>query len=274
MEPRNRAFSTDADVASIVSIACWFDLLGYGSKIEQACFDPSHPEAAAPIARLRAFQRSVRRHSSGAFATLVINDGAAAQTHIDAARSDRAWRFIERCWALYRDASAEDLRLGGPGLRAVVAVGLRAKGAKDGIVAQNNALIAIIDALVSGEIDRDMAVAQAQRIRRVFDIVPQLQANFAFTRAYEAETSGRDGGFPGPNLFIDTQVFRGEVPEWVRHNYCTGWRPSKTSLSTNFIAVQGLEPPSDDIARGALLTGRELRAILRFPAGRRFCGSG
>ena len=255
---------------SIVAIACWFDLLGYGSMIEEACFDPTHVNAARPIARLRAFQRVVRDYSSAAFPTLVINDGAVAQSNIEDARSDKAWRFIQRCWALYNEATRADLRNGGPGLRAVIAVGLRAKGANAGIIAQEKALVAIIDALARRDISRDAAVAQVRRVRRVFDIVPQLQANFAFTRAYEAEQSGKAGGFPGPNLFLDTHIFRSGVPPWIRAEPPFVWRPARRSLSTSFIAVEAIAPGSNEEARDAMRNGMELRDLLSYPGGRRY----
>lgn len=263
--------SSPSSRTGIVSIACWFDLLGYGAMIEDACFDPVHPSADKPIARLRAFQRIVRKHSSAGFPTLVINDGAVAQTNIEEPRSDKVWRFIERCWALYREATVSDLRYGGPGLRAVIAVGLRAKGANAGILAQEQELTEIIDALVAGEIDRNAAVAQARKVRRVFDIVPQLQANFAFTRAYEAEQAGKDGGFPGPNLYLDTMVFNDGVPGWIKGGEPFPWRPKKRSLSTSFMTVNEIAAVNDETARASLRTGRELRALLSFPGGRRFC---
>lgn len=223
--PRTRSGST-----AIVTIAAWFDLYAYGSEIEEACFDPVHPLAEKPIKRLCAFQRIVRENSTTKFPTLVINDGAAVQTNIEEPRSDKAWRFIQRCWKLYREATDADQRSGGLGLRAVIAVGLREKGARAGIVAQEEAQTAIIDALVRGEIDRDEAVTRSRNVRRVFDIVPALQANFAFTRAYEAESSGKHGGFPGPNLFLDTIILKDGPPDWIEAGPPLPWRPDKTSL--------------------------------------------
>lgn len=263
---RNRQGST-----AIVTIAAWFDLYAYGAEIEEACFDPASHLADKPIKRLRAFQRIVRDNSTTMFPTLVINDGAAAQTNIEEPRSDKAWLFIQRCWKLYEEATDADRRSGGRGLRAVIAVGLRAKGARAGIVAQEEAHTAIIDALVKGEIDRDEAVSRARKVRRVFDIVPALQANFAFTRAYEAESSGKNGGFPGPALYLDTMIFKGEPPSWIDASEPRPWRPAKTSLSTAFIAVTGINSVDDVTARASLRTGRELRALLSYPGGRRFC---
>jgi hypothetical protein len=266
-ETRTRSGST-----AIVTIAAWFDLYAYGSEIEEACFDPAHHLADKPLKRLRAFQRIVRENSTTMFPTLVINDGAAAQTNIEEPRSDKAWLFIQRCWKLYQEATDADKRSGGRGLRAVIAVGLRAKGARAGIVAQEEAHTEIIDALVRGDIGRDEAVSRARKIRRVFDIVPALQANFAFTRAYEAESSGKDGGFPGPNLYLDTMMFKNDVvPTWITGSVPKPWRPSKRSLSTSFITVGEVLSVDDATARTTLRTGRELRGLLSHPGGRRFC---
>lgn len=249
-----------------VAIACWLDLLGYGGDIDEAGFDPGHPLAKAPLGRLRAFQRIVSEHSGPGFPTLVINDGAVAYSNVDPSRSDNVWRFIARCWKLYRAASDIDRASGGPGLRGVIAVGLRAKGSNRGIVAQDDAMGSIIEQLVAGVIDREKALADARKIRRVFDIIPQLQANFAFTRAYEAEQSGSAAGLPGPALYLDTTVFTHDVPHWIRSGPPIPWKPTKTSLATSFIALDEIEPVATAAAHAALRSGDELRSMLQEPA--------
>ena len=249
---------------AIVAIACWFDLLDYGRMIDEAGFDPAHVKARRPIARLRAFQRIVAKHSSGGFPTLVMNDGAVAYSNVEQVRSDKVWRFIQRCWLLYGEATRTDTRNGGPGLRAVIAVGLRAKGSNRGILAQDEAIATIIDDLDAGRISREDALAEARKVRRVFDIVPQLQANFAFTRAYEAEQCGTKAGFPGPNLFLDLTVFKDGVPPWMTSGPANLWKAKKASLSTAFIAITNMEEVPADAAHAAFRTGRELLHVLSF----------
>jgi hypothetical protein len=236
--------------------------------IEAAGFDPTHANAKRPIARLRAFHRIVAKHSSSGFPTLVMNDGAIAYSNVERVRSDKVWRFIERCWALYGEATLTDRRNGGPGLRAVIAVGLRAKGSSRGIAAQEDAIATIIDDLAAGRISGTDARAEARKVRRVFDIVPQLQANFAFTRAYEAEQAGTKGGFPGPNLFLDVAVFNQGVPAWIKSGPSKPWRPKKASLSTSFIAISEIDTVPSDVAHSTLRTGQELLRVLSYPGGR------
>jgi hypothetical protein len=192
-----------------------------------------------------------------------------AYSNVENVRSDKVWRFIERCWTLYNEATTVDRRAGGPGLRGVIAVGLRAKGSNRGIIAQEDALTAIIDDLVNDKIDRDTAVAEVRKVRRVFDVVPQLQANFAFTRAYEAESAGSKAGFPGPNLFLDEAVFANGVPPWMRTGPTVPWRPAKTSLSTSFVPLTEIDAVPVESARAAFRTGDQLRELLCYPGGRR-----
>src|SRR3546814_4085467 len=104
-----------------------------------------------------------------------MNDGAVAYSNVELVRSDKVWRFVERCWALYQEATTTDRRSGGPGLRGVIAVGLRAKGSNRAIVAQDKELTAIIEDLVAGRIDKQKALANARKVRRGFDIIPRSE---------------------------------------------------------------------------------------------------
>lgn len=255
---------TKAAAPSYVAIACWLDLLGYGGAIDKAGFDPAHPLAQPPLRRLRAFHRIVAKHSSAGFPTLVMNDGAVGYSNVELLRSDKVWRFVERCWALYEEATTTDLASGGPGLRGVIAVGLRAKGSNRGITAQDRELTAIIEDFAAGRIDKQKALADTRKVRRVFDIIPQLQANFAFTRAYEAEQAGSAAGFRGPNLFLDTTVFAGGVPDWISAGDPIAWAPKKASLATSFVAVRGIDSVQVETARAALRTGHQLLDLLSY----------
>ena len=254
-----------AQAPRLVAIACWFDLLGYGTMMDKAGFDPTHPEAKVPLARLRAFHRVVRDHSSQSFPTLVMNDGAVAHAPVAPTSSDRVWSFIQRSWDLYQDASSMDLSNNGPGVRAVIAVGLRAKGSRDGIDAQEASFSGLIDQVAQQQITVKRAKLIARSIRRSFDIVPTLQANFAFARAYVAESSGTAGGFPGPNIFLDTKVFRSDVPDWIIADDPFDWKPQHTSLATRFVALRGFREARHVLSD--FRSGNELYPMLRFGTG-------
>jgi hypothetical protein len=79
----------------------------------------------------------------------------------------------------------------------------------------------------------------AQR-RQDFDIVPQLQANFAFTKAYVAESSGSVGGLQGPNFFVDLSIFAQPMPDWIELGPTIDWSYERLGLRTSFAPIQNL----------------------------------
>lgn len=247
-----------------VSMACWLDLLGYGAMLNRASFDPYHPIAKRAIEPLRAFQEVVANNSLAAFPTLVINDGAVAYADVGIDARDKVSAFVERSWILFEAASATDIAGGVGGIRAVVAAGLRAKGSRRGFMKQDADYAAIIRSLASAAIDERAALAAMRKVRRVHDIVPQLQANFAFSRAYTAEASGKKGGIGGARFFLDRSVLAGEAPAWMTVSDPIPWEPGAqiASLATSFHAVEAMDPLPEGAER-AFRTGRELYERLR-----------
>lgn len=245
---------------AIASAVCWMDLHKYGGDLEQAGFDPTHPNAARPISRLRAFHEIVAKHSGPSFPSLAMNDGAAAYCDLGLAPNETLFKFIVGCWKLYCEATATDIAIGGSGLRGVIGLGLRAKGSARGMKAQDDAFASIIEDISAQRIDRAEAIKRARRIRRDFDIVPQLQANFAFARAYEAEAKA---GLPAPNLYLDTLAFTSGAPDWIEVTGEYPWKARLPSLSTNFVALSEVREVPDDVALMTLRSGRELKALLQ-----------
>jgi hypothetical protein len=249
-----------------VSIACWLDLYRYGDMMNAARFDPRHSDAAVPLVRLKTFQGIVRQHSLASFPTLVLNDGAVAYADIGLGQQDRVWQFIRRCWKLFEAATEADLNHRGVGLRGVIAVGLRAPGRADGIRDQDEKYAEIIDDLMAKRLTIEEAKSLARKVRRNFDIIPQLQANFAFTLAYLAETAGGKAGFEAGNLYLDERVFRSGVPSWMSVGDRVDWVPKQgwlDSLANAFFPIRNMEPASDQEAQAALRIGNELLTILR-----------
>src|SRR3546814_13859077 len=107
-----------------------------------------------------------------------MNDGAVAYSNVELVRSDKVWRFVERCWALYQEATTTDRRSGGPGLRGVIEVGLSAKGSNRPIVAPAKEMTAIIEDLVAGSIDNKKGLANARKDRRVLDTIHHTTITF------------------------------------------------------------------------------------------------
>ena len=255
---------TKSGVAPVVSLAFWLDLRCYGAMLNEASFDPTSPKAKEALKRLRRFQEVVAGQSRTTFPTLVINDGAVAYADIGLTVRDRAWTFVERCWTLYRAATAADLAIGGNGIRGVLAAGLRAKGSNRGMLAQNKAVARTIDDLADGRISRQDAIRSAWRVRRVNDIVPQLQANFAFSRAYTAEQGASEGKLTGSRFYLETRLLRSGVPGWIKSGEPIDWKPASdwlSALSATFVEIQDILDAPD--RENAFRTGGEMLPSLR-----------
>ena len=56
----------------------------------------------------------------------------------------------------------------------------------------------------------------ALSIKPCYDVVPELQANFAFTKAYLADDAGSKGGFGGNNFFVDSSIFDKDMPDFIK----------------------------------------------------------
>lgn len=72
----------------------------------------------------------------------------------------------------------------------VLACGFRMLGRRAGLDASRDHFKSIVDRLHRGDIGSEQAVREAASMQPRFDIVPQLQANFSFTKAYVAEQTG------------------------------------------------------------------------------------
>jgi len=261
--------SNETMPSRIVSLAFWLDLRGYGAMLNCSGFDPSSKNAKVAIDRLRRFQAVVAQHSRTSFPTLVINDGAVAYRDIGMVRTDRALPFIERCWDLFQAATTADTEAGREGnLRGVVAAGLRAKGSNRGILAQNAAMTQIIDDLAASRISADEAKRAVWRVRRIHDIVPQLQANFAFSRAYTAEQGSKTAAakLAGPRFFLETRILRDGIPDWINAGQEIDWEPQAewlSNLSTTFVEIRDIDRVAEHREK-AIRTGRELLSSFSF----------
>ncbi|HYG47726.1 MAG TPA: hypothetical protein VD846_07265 [Allosphingosinicella sp.] len=226
-----------------VAAVCWIDLLGYGSMIAEAEFNPVHPGARASITRLRAFHRIVAEHSDRQYRTLVLNDGAVAYRDLSLRSSRVTYDFLARSAALSEALRASERRNGWPGARMVLAVGFRAKGSRRAMDAASGQLDSILARLDAGQIGAEEAVREAASIDRYFDVLPQLQANFAFTKAYVADAGGSSAGLAGPRLFVDEAIFDGGVPRWVSSEPAIPFQDERLGIKARFVPVDRLVSP-------------------------------
>jgi len=166
-----------------VAIVGWIDLLGYGDMIADVGYNPITNQAKKPINRLRAFHRIIAEHSARNFRTLVLNDGAVAYRDLSLRGSANTVDFFCRAWELFDAVRSSEIRNGFAGARMVVAPGLRAKGSRRAIDYTSGHLDSILQRMADGIISADQAVREAAAIEKYFDVLPQLQANDALSKA-------------------------------------------------------------------------------------------
>ena len=224
------------------SAACWVDLLGYGSMIAEADFNPLHTRAKEALARLRRFHAIVAKHSGRYFPTFVMNDGAVAYRDLSMRTRSVTHDFLVRSWDLFCEIKTAEAVEGYPGARMVWATGFRMRGRRAGMDLRNTQFQSVMRRFQEKKISAKQAITEAAVIREYFDIAPQLQANFAFTKAYVAESMGSAGGLHGSNFFVDLSIFTEPVPAWIELGQTIDWSHRKLGLRTTFAAIQNLPP--------------------------------
>ena len=85
------------------------------------------------------------------------------------------------------------------------------------------------------------AIKEASRIDLSFDVLPQLQANFAFTKAYVAESDGAAGGLAGARCFVDLSIFHDPLPDWLDVGAHISWKNSRLDLCANFAPLLAIK---------------------------------
>ncbi|WP_372574969.1 hypothetical protein [Ruegeria jejuensis] len=241
----------------------WGDLLGYGGRIAEAQFNPLDARAKSSIKRMRDFHRIVAEHSNRNFRTLVINDGVAVFRDLSLRSSSVSHDFLMRSWELFEAINQHEARASQPGIRMVVACGFRIRGRKAVIETDHGKVNSILKRYQDGFLTVDQAIREASTARPSFDAVPQLQANFAFTKAYVAESSGTGGGFAGPNFFLDTSLLKKTDTEWPVGGKAFDWEHNTLGLKSEFMRIEHLSPEKyTNEASSRLKTGLEVAQTL------------
>lgn len=223
-----------------VSVVCWVDLLGYGRMISDAGFNPLHPSSSAAKKRLRAYHDVVASVSGRYFPTLVMNDGAVAYKDLSFRNPSVTYAFLQNCWRLFNSIKKVEEVSGYPGARMVIAAGFRMRGRRSGLDATASQFESILKRLEAREIDTIQALHEARQIRPTFDIIPQLQANFAFTKAYVAEQSGTKGGLAGSRCFVDCALFQEDRMSPLDFDEKINWNHEGYRLQARFSPLKRL----------------------------------
>jgi hypothetical protein len=221
-----------------IEVACvaWLDLLGYGSQLRECLFDPTSAGAHAAVERLHQFHLSVASKANRTFHAFVMNDGAVLFRDLSPRTNNVSYEFLTQAVDLYQHINTIERSNGFPGARMVIATGFRirsrAKPVPSGIGK------AVLAGLQAGTKTIDSALRELLWARPVFGMIPELQANFAFTKAFLADHGGSRVGLGGPNCYIDIALFSTPSPDWVRFSKIVPWEDR--GLSAEFGLLDAL----------------------------------
>lgn len=220
-----------------VAVCSCIDLLGYGSSIREASYNPLNPLARESVARIRRFHQIVADHSVRTFPTLVMNDGACAYFDLSYRTRWPTYDFLQRSKALFDAIQKSELQHELPGARMVIATGFRLRGRASQRSDQRGQFVkSLMKRVTEGGLTWQEALTKASKFGTPFDIAPHLQANFAFTKSYLAEQTGAAGGLPGPHCYVDGSLFDLKVvsAEDMRVGDPIEWESEKYGLAATF----------------------------------------
>jgi hypothetical protein len=223
-----------------VSAVCWVDLLGYGGMLAEAGFNPLHGKAIDAMGRLLAFHKIVASKGNRYFPTLVLNDAAVSHRDLSLRSRSVTFDFLCRCWTLFGAIREAEQKAGFPGARMVVATGFRIRAKRTSPDPPTGHLGSILKRFDAGIVGAKQAISEAVRARQSFGLVPELQTNFAFTKAYVADQSGTKGGLKGARCFVDLALFKKVPSSWLESDEPVIWKHDHLGLSANFLPVRAL----------------------------------
>ncbi|ULH03210.1 hypothetical protein MF133_01895 [Aeromonas caviae] len=224
-----------------ISCVAWIDLLAYGSQISASGFNPAHESAATAIDRLDRLHQAVSEKANRYFPTLAMNDGIIAYRDLSPRAHSVTYDFLSRSIDLFHHVNNIDMsELGHPGARMVVAPGFRVRRTLNFDKHLNEGIgKRIKQKLQEGAITPEQAVNEALKARQFFDSTPELQGNFALTRAYLADESGSAAGLGGANCFIDLSLFSSPHPDWISFSKTIEW--SSRGMAATFGCLEKLD---------------------------------
>lgn len=223
-----------------VAATAWIDLLGYGSMLKDAQFDPTSPNAKVAVERLDEFHAHVAAAATKYSTALVINDGAVISRDLSARSNSVTYDFIRRIVMLHKIINGSEHSKGYPGARCVIAAGFRMrrknhhkKSLMEGYGAH------LIKQLEDGTISAEEAIKSAISVKPFMASVPETQANFAFTKAYLVDEAGSKAGFSGARVFLDMSMIESQNLPWIKFDEIIDW--SIPGMSGTFGAISELD---------------------------------
>lgn len=233
-----------------IEICCvaWMDLLGYGSMLRPVAFNPSAPEAQLAVNRMEAFQAAAAKFADRYQRALIINDGVAYVRQLSPRTVSVTYDFLHRSFRVFREINDAEMKKGHYGARMVLASGprLRIKNASKPATEHREA---ILRRFKKGKITAEQAIYAATKILPYTGSLVELQANFAFTKAYLADDSGSKAGLGGPSFYVDSAIFTDGPPFWLTVESEVDW--ATDGMSATFYKVTSIDNETAGSSRHA-----------------------
>lgn len=221
-----------------ISAVAYFDLLGYGSMLEKVSYNPNHKDSTKAVTRMENFQQKAADFTMRHLKALILNDGVIYSRGLSHRSNSVTYDFLARVYKAFQAINELDKNQGNPGVRGIVTVGPRLR--IDGVYRhQRGHLKDILRRQSEGLISTDEAIREAFNSLPLTSSSTQLQANFAFTKAYFADEAGSRRGLVGAHFYIDTNMFTAEIPRWVIIKNKIKW--SDHGMVFDFLQVEKLD---------------------------------
>ncbi|MGR9327455.1 hypothetical protein ACU8OT_29360 (plasmid) [Rhizobium leguminosarum] len=227
---------------TIIEVCCsaWIDLLGYGSMLREVGFDPTSEAARFAIERLDRFQAVIAAGASKLTTSLIVNDGAVIGRDLSPRSRSVTFDFLQRVHAIHQTINEEERVAGYPGARCVVAAGFRIRRHNRFKESLLNGYGRFLTSKVeSGQTSIAEGINSAITVKPFVAAVPEFQANFAFTKAYLAETGGSSAGFSGAKLFVDMSLFSNHNAPWISLGPPIAW--STPGMEGMFCSIESID---------------------------------
>jgi hypothetical protein len=186
---------------------------------------------------LRQFQQTAAKAAMRHLQALVVNDGVAYVRQLSPRSRSVGFDFLNRVYAIHQEVNSLEKNAGNPGARMIVAVGPRLRIGDVTQIRQGH-LASILRRVEEGTLTSQQAIREAFRSTPVTGGIEELQANFAFTKAFLADQDGSAAGLGGPRCFVDSAIFSSQ-PTWLSIGEIVKW--STPGLTGEFFEVKGID---------------------------------
>lgn len=192
----------------LLTCVVWMDLTGIGRLLAGVGYDTSRPEAKEVIAYISYFQEKLRSTLKAGRIDcyqIFLNDGAVICFDLRHKRNETVFNFVGLVFDLHNEIRQYRENRDDFDIRSIIAVGLRLKGFRP--FSNNQAtLYELIRQAETNELTICDAILKAASMNMNLGRIPQLQANFAFTKAIMADEAGSGEGFRVGGCYIDTHL--------------------------------------------------------------------